>query len=97
MEERSMKNAIALVASMLLFSAFANAQEREGPPEIKLLTPAECAMVSKRSENDFYIKGPLTIGNTTYESSIVSRNGVSFGGVDHFEVISRSCFQGKPL
>jgi hypothetical protein len=71
------------------------AQERKAPPEIKMLSPEECALISKRSENDYYVKGPVTIGGITIEKSNLTRKGVIFNGDDHFEVIQRSCFGGK--
>ena len=74
----------------------AGAQERKSPPEIKMLTPEECALITKRSENDYYVKGPVTIGGITIEKSNLTRKGVIFNGVNHFEIIQRSCFGGAP-
>lgn len=65
------------------------------PPEIKLLSPAECTEIVKRSDNEFYINGKVVIGGMTISQSNVPRNGISYGGVDPFDVINRSCFSGK--
>jgi hypothetical protein len=80
---------------VLLSCAGASAQERK-TPEVKMLTPAECALITKRSDNEFFIKGPVTIGVSTFEESSVSPNGVNYNGIDNFDVINRSCFNGKP-
>jgi hypothetical protein len=71
------------------------AHERKAPPEIKMLTAEECALIIKRSENDYYVRGPVTIGGITIEKSNLTRKGVIFNGANHFDIIQRSCFGGE--
>ncbi len=91
-----MKKTITLAAAALLCMSFAKAQDRAAPVGVKMLTPAECALVTRRPEGDFFVKGTLRIGVTTISNSTVSANGIVIGGIDNFDVINRSCFIGKP-
>jgi hypothetical protein len=91
----TMKPTIFFLFAMFLAGA-ANAQERKAP-EMKMLTPAECALITKRSDNEFYIKGPVTIGGMTFAESSLTRKGIVNKGVDNFDVVNRSCFNGKAM
>lgn len=84
------------VAFVMLLIGVAATNAQDAPPQIKMLTPTECSTITKKSEAEIYIKGPVQIGNATFEASTITR-GVSFNGVDYFDVIVRSCFVGKPL
>jgi hypothetical protein len=86
--------------TLLLVALFSNeptAAQTAKPPEIKFLSPAECATITKRSDNEFYVVGPVILGGMTIAKSTVTRNGISFNGVDPFDVINRSCFRGGPV
>jgi hypothetical protein len=63
---------------------------------VKMLTPAECALISKRSETEFFVKGPVKIGGLRMTGVPVTPGAATATGVDTFDVISRSCFNGKP-
>jgi hypothetical protein len=89
-----MKAIVAITIAM--FSAQAWAAEEQKAPAVKMLTPAECAQITKRSENEFYVKGTVTIGGVTMTDSSIGRNGIIFNDLDNFDVINRSCFQGRP-
>jgi hypothetical protein len=73
------------------------AAEQQKPPSVKMLAPAECALITKRSDDEFYVKGPITIGSVTLTDSSISRKGIIVNDVDNFDVINRSCFNGKPM
>jgi hypothetical protein len=89
---------VLVAATTATLAAHGAAVGKEGgaAPAVKLLTPAECAQITKRSDTQFYIKGPLTIGGVTIENSTLTPNGIVFNGVDNFDVIKRSCFNGRP-
>ena len=89
-----MKTIIAVMTA--IFATQAWAAEEQKAPVVKMLTPAECALITKRSDNEFYVKGPVTIGGITMTDSSVGKNGIIFNDVDNFDVINRSCFQGRP-
>jgi hypothetical protein len=80
---------------LALFSFSATAQERKSP-DVKLLTPAECAMITKRPQGDFYVTGPIKIGSLTISNQNVPKHGFVMDGIDNYDVIERSCFDGKP-
>jgi hypothetical protein len=86
--------AILVFLAIILAS---NAQaEQPKPPEVRLLTPAECSQITRRPQGEFMVKGSLTIGQLTIEDSNVFPNGLVINGIDFFEVIRRSCFSGRP-
>lgn len=89
-----MKAVVAITIAM--FTAQVWAAEQEKTPAVKMLTPAECAQITKRSDNEFHVKGTVTIGGVTMTDSSIGRNGIIFNDVDNFDVINRSCFQGRP-
>ena len=89
-----MKAIIAI--TIAIFTTQARAAEEQKAPTVKMLTPAECALITKRSDNEFYVKGPVTIGGITMTDCSVGKNGIIFNDVDNFDVINRSCFQGRP-
>jgi hypothetical protein len=91
-----MRVIVALIVAALAGNAVSLAAEQQKTPEIKMLTPAECALITKRSDNEFYVKGPVVIGGITMTESSLSKNGIILNGVDNFDVINRSCFNGKP-
>ena len=84
---------ILVISSFFLVdSAYA---QTNNSPDIKLLSPVECAAITKRSNNEFYVEGSVVIGGMTISKSNVPRNGIIFNGVDPFDVINRSCFRGN--
>jgi hypothetical protein len=87
---------ITAFSLVIIVFAGANAQEQKAPPTVRVLTPAECALITKRSDTEFFIKGPVTIGDITFEESTLTRTGTVNNGIDEFDVIDRSCFKGKP-
>jgi hypothetical protein len=91
-----MRVIVALIVAALAGNAVSLAAEPQKAPEIKMLTPTECALITKRSDNEFYVKGPVVIGGITMTESSLSKNGIILNGVDNFDVINRSCFNGKP-
>jgi hypothetical protein len=90
---KSMRHALAIF--VLVIASNAEAQQQNAP-EVKLLTPAECEQITKRPEGDFFVKGPVKIGMVTIENSNVPPHGIVMNGIDNFDVIQRSCFNGKP-
>jgi hypothetical protein len=78
-----------------LWPLLAGAQEKTDEPHVKLLTPAECANITRRSPDEYYIDGSVTIGVSIWTRSSISRNGMVMNGVDMFDVITRSCYAGK--
>ena len=89
-----MKAILAFVASIGL-SAPVTAQQPQSPP-IKMLSLTECALIEKRPAGDYMVNGTITIGNMTITNSKVPPNGISYSGIDPFDVITRSCFTGRP-
>jgi hypothetical protein len=89
-----MKVIIAIAIAMFITQAWA--AEEQKAPAVKMLTPAECAQITKRSDNEFYVKGTVTIGSVTMTDSSIGRNGIVMNDVDNFDVINRSCFSGRP-
>jgi hypothetical protein len=77
-----------------LMSAQASAQ-KVSPSVVTILKPAECALISKKSDEEYYVEGPVTIGVATLTDTPVTRGFLNLGDVDTFEVISRSCFMNK--
>ena len=73
----------------------ADTQERKEQPPVKLLTPADCANITKRSVDEYYIDGPVSIGDSTWSQSSVFRRGMIMSDIDVFDVITRSCYAGK--
>jgi hypothetical protein len=91
-----MRKAWLIVAcATSLWPFFADAQEKKDAPQVKLLTPAECAKITRRSTDEYYVEGPITIGILTMERSSISRDDIDLSGVGAFEVITRSCYAGK--
>lgn len=83
------------VGLLLLMEIVPAGAQNAAPPAVKLLSPAECANIQKLSENDYFITQPVTIGGMTISQSNVPKNGINYGGIDPFDVITRSCFTGK--
>lgn len=88
------KSALVMLFAISAGGAFAQQQKA---PEVKILTPAECSNIVKRSDNEYFIQGAVQIGGMRISQSNVQRNGISYGGMDPFDVITRSCFNGKPM
>lgn len=44
----------------------------QSSPPIKMLTAAECKMVSQNSENESFVTGPLKIGSATLTNSVAA-------------------------
>jgi hypothetical protein len=84
-----------VVSTLVIASAVAQAQT-QNPPEVKLLTPTDCSQITKRPQGDFYVKGPIRIGGMLIQNSNVPPHGMVMNGIDNFDVIQRSCFNGKP-
>ncbi|MBW7970272.1 hypothetical protein [Bradyrhizobium sp. BR 10289] len=85
------------IVSLLALASFAPviAQQQVSPP-VKMLSPAECALIERRPAGDYMVNGTITIGGLTVTNSNVPRNGINLGGIDPFEIITRSCFVGRP-
>ena len=62
--------------------------------DVKLLTPAECGAIVKKSDRVYWLKTPLTIGTVTYRRGSSLTNAFSINGFDPFDVVTRSCFKG---
>jgi hypothetical protein len=87
---------VALMVSALIIAPTVAQAQQGKPPEVKLLTPAECSQITKRPQGDFFVKGPITIGGMTIKDSNVPPHGIVINGIDNFDVIQRSCFSGRP-
>jgi hypothetical protein len=87
--------AVSIISALIVAPTIAQAQQQK-PPEVKLLTPAECSQITKRPQGDFFVKGPITIGGMTISNSNVPPHGLIQNGIDNFDVIQRSCFSGRP-
>src|ERR1700733_6008177 len=99
MEARGLKEMlmrIAIIVSMLLVAPAIAQEQRQEPPDVKLLTPDECSQITKRPQGDFFVKGSIEIGGMTIKDGNVPPHGISNGGIDPFNVIQRSCFNGQP-
>jgi hypothetical protein len=84
-----------VLGALALCLAPAMAQQPQ-PPQIKLLSPAECAMIEKHpATGDYIVKGTITIGSMTFSDGNIPANGIRLQGVDAFDVITRSCLAGK--
>lgn len=81
---------LSLVA--ILFGA---SMAQQQTPPIKMLSAEECALITKQPSGDYMVNGTVRIGEMTISNSNVQRNGMVFGGVDPFDVITRSCFSGR--
>ena len=90
-----MKISVSIAIAVNCCALPALAQQRPAPADVKMLTPAECALIDKRSENEFYIRGPVIIGGVKIWDQEIKRRGISVNGVDNFDVVQRSCFMGK--
>ena len=64
-------------------------------PKIQMLSPTECTVISKRPAGDYMVNGTIKVGSMTISNSNVVRGGINYGGVDPFDIITRSCFSGK--
>ena len=87
---------VAFMVSALIIAPAAAQAQAPKPPEVKLLTPAECSQITKRPQGDFLVKGSVTIGGMTISDSNVPPHGIVMNGIDNFDVIQRSCFNGRP-
>ena len=87
---------VALMLSALIIATGAAQAQSPRPSEVKLLTAAECSQITKRPRGDFYVKGPIKIGGMTIQESNVPPHGIVMNGIDNFDVIQRSCFNGRP-
>jgi hypothetical protein len=85
-----------LFLTILLSAVTPCIAQQQSPPQIKMLSPSECAVIEKRPIGDYMVNGTINIGNITISNSNVSRDGINYGGIDPFDVITRSCFNGKP-
>ena len=85
-----------LAGATVLVSLSAASAQGLRKDDIKPLSPAECALIEKRTDQEYYITGPVTIGRATIKNSSVLKGGIVMNGVDNFDVINRSCFSGKP-
>jgi hypothetical protein len=56
----------------------------------KLLTPEQCAEITKVAEGEFHVKGPIKFGGTTMEDITIQRKSIGMGDV--LDAINRSCF-----
>jgi hypothetical protein len=90
------KVCLIVACTVALWPLASYAQDKKEQPQVKLLTPAECAKITRRSTDEYYLEGPIKIGVLTMERSSISRNGIDLSGVGAFEVITRSCYAGKP-
>jgi hypothetical protein len=81
-----------IIATAAIVAVDAQAQENDLVSG-KLLTQAECSQIAKLSNDEFYIKGPIIIANGRMTDTKVPRRAIGIGGVDMFDLISRSCFK----
>ena len=83
---------VSLVASMVSIAALAQSQNK-----VKLvdrLTEAECATITKVSEREYMVKGPVMIGQVRLADTNVQW-GTLLDGVDPWFLIAISCFPSK--
>jgi hypothetical protein len=86
---------VALMVSALVIAPAAAQAQAPKPPEEILLTRVECRQITKRPDGDFFVNGPIKIGEMTIQDQNVSPDGVVLNGIDNFDVIQRSCFSGR--
>jgi len=84
---------LSVVILSTVTGALAQDNERAN---VKMLTPAECAQVDQRSDDELFVRGEIKIGDLTIGNSSFARAGIDIGGIDIFDVIKRSCFKGSP-
>jgi hypothetical protein len=84
--------------AVLVFGVFASGAvaQQSNSPGARMLTPAECSLITKGSQGDFIVKGPVMIGGIKFENQSIPPHGVRINGIDSFDVIQRSCFNGRP-
>ena len=82
-----------MVLAIALVAGFSMAQQQ--PPPIKMLSPEECALIVRQPNGEYVVNGTLKFGNMTISNGNVQKGGMVFGGVDPFDVITRSCFAGR--
>lgn len=87
---------VTVLICLLLPTLPAAAQDRK-PADIKPLTAQDCAKITRRPQGDFVVSGEITIGDITIADSNISKNGFVMNGADNYEVVQRSCFNGKSL
>jgi hypothetical protein len=85
-----------MVSALIIVPAAAQAQAPK-PPEMILLTRVECRQITKRPKGDFFVNGPIKIGEMTIQDQTVSPNEQIMNGIDNFDIIQRSCFSGRPI
>jgi hypothetical protein len=84
---------VSLVASMVSIAALAQSQNK-----VKLvdrLTEAECATITRVSEREYMVKGPVMIGQVRLADTNVQYNGTLLDGTDPWFLITISCFPTK--
>jgi hypothetical protein len=86
---------VALMVSALVIASAAAQAQAPRPPEVILLTRVECRQITKRPDGDFFVYGPIKIGELIIQDQSVSPDGIVLNGIDNFNVIQRSCFSGR--
>jgi hypothetical protein len=86
---------VALMVSALIIAPTAAQAQAPEPPEVILLTRVECRQITKRPDGDFFVNGPIKIGEMTIQDQSVSPDKGVLNGIDNFDVIQRSCFSGR--
>ncbi len=91
-----MRPFLLVVASALLALPATLQAQSESRPTTKSLSRTECALIEKKSDGKFYVRGPVQIGDLKLEDQDITPDGFSVDGTDVFVVIQRSCFNGRP-
>jgi hypothetical protein len=83
---------VFLVASMVSNAALAQSQNKA--KLVDRLTEEECATITRVSEREYMVKGPVMIGQVRLADTNV-QYGTLLDGVDPWFLITISCFPNK--
>ena len=67
----------------------------QAPPPMKMVTPEECQMVTRRSPDEFYVTGPLRIGRVILRDEKIRRNEKTADGINAFGVLDQFCSKAQ--
>ena len=91
---RKFSNALIVLAILSIGPAIAQSKNTS---DVKQLSANDCAKITKKYDQTYYVGPELTIGSLTLKDTHVTPSTPAPDGINPFEIITISCFRGKQL
>ena len=87
-------NALLMFAVLSIGPAMAQSKNTS---DVKQLNANDCAKITKKYDQTYYVGPELTIGSLTLKDSQVTPYTPAPDDINPYEIITISCFRGKQL